>query len=80
MDPENQALIKRIVDELGTEKFSRFRIGIGDPVRNARDHVLSRFEPDEVQRLDELLDAAADGVGGGIEQLVETLHFVGREL
>ena len=54
--------LRSIVDELGTEKFSRFRIGIGDPVRNARDHVLSRFEPDEVQRLDELLDAAADGV------------------
>jgi len=54
--------LRSVIDELGTEKFSRFRIGIGDPVRNARDHVLSRFEPDEVQRLDELLDAAADGV------------------
>jgi PTH1 family peptidyl-tRNA hydrolase len=54
--------LRSIVDELGTEKFSRLRIGIGDPVRNARDHVLSRFAPDEVQRLDELLDAAADGV------------------
>jgi PTH1 family peptidyl-tRNA hydrolase len=54
--------LRSIVEELGTEKFSRFRIGIGDPARNARDHVLSRFEPDEVQRLDELLDAAADGV------------------
>ena len=39
--------LRSIIDELGTEKFSRFRIGIGDPVRNARDHVLSRFEPDE---------------------------------
>lgn len=52
--------LRSIIDELGTEKFSRLRVGIGDPVRNARDHVLSRFEPDEVQRLDELLDAAAD--------------------
>src|SRR4051794_36014550 len=54
--------LRSIVEELGTEKFSRLRVGIGDPVRNARDHVLSRFEPDEVQRLDELLDAAADAV------------------
>ena len=54
--------LRSIVDELGTEKFSRLRIGIGDPVRNGRDHVLSRFEPDERQRLDELLDAAADAV------------------
>ena len=51
-----------IIAELGTEKFSRLRVGIGDPGRNAVDHVLSRFEPDEQQRLDELLDAAADAV------------------
>ncbi len=54
--------LRSIIDELGTEKFSRLRVGIGDPVRDGRDHVLSRFEPDEAQRLDELLDAAADAV------------------
>jgi hypothetical protein len=47
---------------MGSEKFSRLRLGIGDPVRSGRDHVLSTFAPDEAQRLDELLDAAADGV------------------
>ena len=54
--------LRSIIDELQTEKFSRLRVGIGDPVRDARDHVLSKFAPDEVQRLDELLDAAADAV------------------
>jgi len=54
--------LRSIIDEMGTEKFSRLRIGIGDPVRNARDHVLSKFAPDETQRLDELLDAASDAV------------------
>jgi PTH1 family peptidyl-tRNA hydrolase len=54
--------LRSIVDDLGTEKFSRLRVGIGDPLRNARDHVLSRFAPEETQRLDELLDAAADAV------------------
>jgi PTH1 family peptidyl-tRNA hydrolase len=54
--------LRSIVEELGTEKFSRLRVGIGDPVRNGRDHVLSRFEPDEAERLDELLDAAADSI------------------
>jgi len=54
--------LRSIIDELGTEKFSRLRVGIGDPVRDGRDHVLSKFAPDEVQRLDELLDAAADAV------------------
>jgi PTH1 family peptidyl-tRNA hydrolase len=51
-----------IIDELGTEKFSRLRIGIGAPDRGSIDHVLSRFDPAERQRLDELLDAAADAV------------------
>jgi PTH1 family peptidyl-tRNA hydrolase len=51
-----------IIDELGTEKFSRLRIGIGEPGRGFVDHVLSTFAPDERLRLDELLDAAADAV------------------
>ncbi len=54
--------LRSIIEELGTEKFSRLRIGIGEPDRGAVDHVLSKFHPDERQRLDELLDAAADAV------------------
>ncbi len=54
--------LRSIIDDLNTEKFSRLRIGIGDPSGRARDHVLSTFEPDERQRLDELIDAAADAV------------------
>lgn len=54
--------LRSIIDELGTEKFSRLRIGIGEPDRAAIDHVLSRFHPAERQRLDELLEAAADAV------------------
>src|SRR5258708_38825622 len=54
--------LRSIIDELGTEKFSRLRVGIGEPDRTAVDHVLTRFAPDEAQRLDELLDAAADAV------------------
>ncbi len=49
-----------IIDELGTEKFSRLRVGIGEPDRNAIDHVLSVFSPAERPRLDELLDKAAE--------------------
>lgn len=54
--------LRSIIGELGTEGFSRLRVGIGSPARGFRDHVLSAFEPDERQRLDELLDAAADAV------------------
>lgn len=54
--------LRSIIGELGTEKFSRLRVGIGDPTRNAVDHVLSTFGPDEKERLPELLDAAAEAV------------------
>ncbi len=57
--------LRSIVDELGTEKFSRLRVGIGDPARGAVDHVLSRFAAEERQRLDELLDASAEAVETG---------------
>ena len=54
--------LRSIIDELRTEKFSRLRVGIGAPEQGFKDHVLNGFEPDERQRLDELLDAAADAV------------------
>src|SRR6476620_10203253 len=54
--------LRSIIDELGTEKFSRLRVGIGAAERGFKDHVLNGFEPDERQRLDELLDAGADAV------------------
>jgi PTH1 family peptidyl-tRNA hydrolase len=54
--------LRSIIAELGNEKFSRLRVGIGDPGRNSVDHVLSKFHPSERRRLEELLDAAADAV------------------
>jgi PTH1 family peptidyl-tRNA hydrolase len=54
--------LRSIIDELNSEKFSRLRIGIGEPGRGAVDHVLSRFAVDETARLPILLDAAADAV------------------
>jgi PTH1 family peptidyl-tRNA hydrolase len=51
-----------IIEEMATEQFSRLRVGIGEPGRDAVDHVLSRFPADQRQRLDELLDAASDAV------------------
>lgn len=54
--------LRSIIEELGTEKFSRLRIGIGEPGTGAIDHVLSTFSADEQARLDELLDAVADAI------------------
>ena len=60
--------LRSIIAELETERFSRLRVGIGEPGRGFVDHVLSTFSraeeelADERLRLDELLDAAADAV------------------
>ena len=54
--------LRSIIDELGTEKIARLRVGIGEPGRGAIDHVLSKFAADERLRLPILLDAAADAV------------------
>ena len=54
--------LRSIIDEMGSEAFSRLRVGIGAPETSFVDHVLTKFEPAERLRLDELLDAAADAV------------------
>jgi peptidyl-tRNA hydrolase, PTH1 family len=54
--------LRSIIEELGTEKYSRLRIGIGEPGRGAVDHVLSRFSTEERACLPILLDAAAEAV------------------
>ena len=54
--------MRSIVGEMGTQKFARLRVGIGEPERNAINHVLTRFAGDERQVLDEVLEAAADAV------------------
>ena len=54
--------LRSIIDEMGSEKFSRLRVGIGEPDRGAIDHVLSRFAADERSCLPILLDACAEAV------------------
>ncbi len=54
--------LRSIIEELGTEKYARLRVGIGEPGRGAIDHVLSKFAPDERACLPILLDATAEAV------------------
>jgi PTH1 family peptidyl-tRNA hydrolase len=53
--------LRSIVGQVGTE-FPRLRLGVGrgDSRRNLADHVLSKFERDEVPALDEFIARAAD--------------------
>jgi PTH1 family peptidyl-tRNA hydrolase len=54
--------LRSIIGELGSQKFARLRVGIGDPGGRAKDHVLTRFSGPERKVLEEVLDAAADAV------------------
>jgi len=60
--------LRSIIEELESEKFSRLRVGIGEPGRGAIDHVLSKFAADERARLPILLDAAADAVEAWVRE------------
>jgi peptidyl-tRNA hydrolase, PTH1 family len=54
--------MKSLLACLGGQDFPRLRIGIGRGEREAIDHVLSPFKPDESERLAGIIAAAADGV------------------
>lgn len=54
--------LKSIIAEMGTQRFARLRVGIGEPGQNAVDHVLTRFAPSEQADLAKVLDAAAEAV------------------
>jgi peptidyl-tRNA hydrolase, PTH1 family len=60
--------LRSIIADLNSEKFSRLRVGIGEPGRGAVDHVLSRFTADETARLPILLDASAEAVETWVRQ------------
>jgi PTH1 family peptidyl-tRNA hydrolase len=56
--------MQSIVDQLGTNEFSRLRIGIGRPPTDVDpiDYVLSTFAPSDLLDLRSILDRVADGV------------------
>jgi len=54
--------LKSIIADLGTDSFSRMRIGIGRGPGHATRQVLSRFSSDEERVLPAVLQAAADCV------------------
>lgn len=56
--------LQHIIERLGTEEFSRLRIGVGTapPGRAWADYVLSKFTPDETPTVKEAVVVAADAV------------------
>ncbi len=56
--------LRSIAEHLGTVDYPRLRIGVGrgDARRDLADHVLARFEPDELPALEQAVVRAADAV------------------
>lgn len=52
--------IKSIISHLGTDKFSRIKIGVGQPKGDLVNHVLGKFSKEELEDLDKVLDAVMD--------------------
>src|SRR5262245_9262392 len=54
--------LKSVIGSLGTDQFSRLRIGVGrgDNRRDLADHVLARFEAEETSVVEEAIATAAD--------------------
>jgi PTH1 family peptidyl-tRNA hydrolase len=60
-----------IIYELKTDELNRFRFGIGGPVDEAVDFVLSRFDPAEREGIRHLLPIAGEAVKTWIEKGIE---------
>lgn len=66
--------IKDIIQKLGTDKFPRLRIGIGNDFRqgNQVDFVLSKFSKTERETIEETLRRAADAVLSYVDHGIDT--------
>jgi PTH1 family peptidyl-tRNA hydrolase len=64
--------VASLIEELGTQRFVRFRLGVGRPPEgDPMDHLLAPFTPDESERVPELVQlggaAIVDGLTDGID-------------
>lgn len=66
--------IKNIISHLGTQEFSRIRVGVGEKPKgyDLADYVLGRFTKEEIPVMEEAAGLAADAVKVMISQDVDT--------
>ncbi len=66
---------------MGTDEYARLRVGVGrgDVRRDLADHVLARFEPDELPGIEAAVARAADAVETWVSDgLVKTMNVFNR--
>jgi PTH1 family peptidyl-tRNA hydrolase len=74
--------LKSIAQHVGTIDYARLRVGVGrgDDRRDLADHVLARFEPDEMPGIEDAIARAADAVETWMTDGVErTMNLFNRE-
>jgi len=54
--------MKSIIRHLGTQEFPRLRIGIGEPVGDITDYVLSEFSKTEEVEIEQTIERAVDAI------------------
>ena len=76
--------MRSIVEQIGTEQFSRVRVGIGPKPKEIEiiEYVLGRYSPQEDFELEKVVDGAADAVESLISAGIDTAMsvFNGRRL
>ena len=63
--------LKSIILELNSENFNRLRFGIGGNFNEAIDHVLSRFNKEEIRQLQEVLPQTAESIQSWIDKGID---------
>ena len=77
--------LRSVAERLGTIDYARLRIGVGrgDARRDLADHVLARFEPDELPGIEAAVARAADAVetwvADGLAQMMNTFNRARRQ-
>ncbi|MDY4078220.1 MAG: aminoacyl-tRNA hydrolase [Clostridium sp.] len=70
--------IKSIINHMGTDVFTRIKIGVGAPKGDLVNHVLGRFSKDEVnvlkQTLDAVTEATADIIDNGAKDAMNKFN------
>ena len=62
-----------VIEKLGTQEFPRIRLGVhpGHPLPSGKDYLLSRFNRQQTETLEEFIDLAADATESIIAEGVE---------
>ena len=62
-----------VIDKIGTQEFPRIRLGVhpGHPLPSGKDYLLSRFNRQQTETLDQFIDLAADATESIIAEGVE---------